>query len=193
MTPEMLDLRLDPISGIYAAPLQMKANNGIFIIDDFGRQRVTPGELLNRWIVPLDRKLDYLSLQYGLKFQIPFELMVVFSSNMDPSELGDEAFLRRIQNKIYIESTPAAIFDEIFHRSATTRKLPWTSTSAESLRRLCLRYGSGELRANYPTEVCKIITAIAKYEKCGLPLNEQNLERAVKQYFVRGRSQAQKQ
>ena len=84
----MVELRLDDSSGIYAAPLQMKANNGIFIIDDFGRQLMSPRDLLNRWIVPLDRRVDYLTLRYGVKFQIPFEVMVVFATNLDPSRSG---------------------------------------------------------------------------------------------------------
>ena len=104
LIPSMLELRLDESSGIYAAPLQMKANNGIFIIDDFGRQLMSPRDLLNRWIVPLDRRVDYLTLRYGVKFQIPFELMVVFSTNLEPTDLADEAFLRRIHNKIFVEA-----------------------------------------------------------------------------------------
>ena len=114
--PSMLELRLDESSGIYAAPLQMKANNGILIIDDFGRQLMSPRDLLNRWIVPLDRRVDYLTLRYGVKFQIPFELMVVFSTNLEPSDLADEAFLRRIHNKIYVEAVDAGSFDQIFTR-----------------------------------------------------------------------------
>ena len=98
LIPSMLELRLDESSGIYAAPLQMKANNGILLIDDFGRQLMSPRDLLNRWIVPLDRRVDYLTLRYGVKFQIPFELMVVFSTNLEPADLADEAFLRRIHN-----------------------------------------------------------------------------------------------
>ena len=112
----MLELRLDEASGIYAAPLQMKANNGIFIIDDFGRQLMSPRDLLNRWIVPLDRRVDYLMLRYGVKFQIPFELMVVFSTNLEPSDLADEAFLRRIHNKIFVDAVDEKVFDQIFHR-----------------------------------------------------------------------------
>jgi hypothetical protein len=89
LIPSMLELRLDEASGIYAAPLQMKSNNGILIIDDFGRQLMSPRDLLNRWIVPLDRRVDYLTLRYGVKFQIPFELMVVFSTNLEPSDLAE--------------------------------------------------------------------------------------------------------
>ena len=88
LVPSMLDLRMDEASGTYAAPLQMKANNGILVIDDFGRQLIPPRDLLNRWIVPLDRRVDYLMLRYGVKFQIPFELMVVFATNLDPNEPG---------------------------------------------------------------------------------------------------------
>ena len=117
----MLELRHDDSSGIYSAPLQMKANNGIFVIDDFGRQLISPRELLNRWIVPLDRRVDYLSLQYGLKFEIPFQVLVVFATNLNPSDLADEAFLRRIHNKIYVDPVSADAFDEIFRRVARSR------------------------------------------------------------------------
>ena len=94
----------------------MKANNGILIIDDFGRQVLSPRDLLNRWIVPLDRRVDYLTLSSGMKFQVPFELMVVFSTNLDPHDLADEAFLRRIQTKVLVENVSAEVFDEIFRR-----------------------------------------------------------------------------
>src|SRR6185295_2687822 len=113
LIPSMLDMRLDESSGIYAAPLQMKANNGILLIDDFGRQLMSPRDLLNRWIVPLDRRVDYLTLCYGVKFQIPFENMVVFSTNLEPSDLADEAFLRRIHNKILVEAVDKHSFDQI--------------------------------------------------------------------------------
>ena len=150
LIPSMLELRLDEASGIYAAPLQMKANNGIFIIDDFGRQLMSPRDLLNRWIVPLDRRVDYLMLRYGVKFQIPFELMVVFSTNLEPSDLADEAFLRRIHNKIFVDAVDEKTFDQIFHRVVTKFNIPCEPDSAEYLRKLCLREGRTELRACYP-------------------------------------------
>ena len=90
--------------GSYISPCQMKANNGILIVDDFGRQVLKPRELLNRWVVPLDRRVDYLTLASGMKFQVPFELMVVFSTNLNPHDLADEAFLRRIQTKVLVEN-----------------------------------------------------------------------------------------
>ena len=103
LSAAMLELRLDEATHVFIAPCQMKANNGILVVDDFGRQVVSPQQLLNRWIVPLDRRVDYLTLASGMKFQVPFELMVVFSTNLDPEDLADEAFLRRIQTKVLVE------------------------------------------------------------------------------------------
>jgi hypothetical protein len=123
LAPGMLELLYDASSGTYSSPLQMKANGGILIIDDFGRQQMSPRDLLNRWIVPLDRRVDYLALSYGLKFEIPFEVMVVFATNLAPSSLGDEAFLRRIQNKILVEPVNPEMFDEIFRRVAQAKKV----------------------------------------------------------------------
>jgi predicted ATPase with chaperone activity len=185
LIPSMLELRLDESSGIYAAPLQMKANNGIFIIDDFGRQLMSPRDLLNRWIVPLDRRVDYLTLRYGVKFQIPFELMVVFSTNLDPSDLADEAFLRRIQNKIEVEPVQPQVFDMIFQRVVTTRNVPTDYDSAEYLRKLCLSAGRTQLRACYPLDIVNIIAAISQYENRPIQVTRPDLERAVHLYFAR--------
>lgn len=179
----MVELRLDESSGIYAAPLQMKANNGIFIIDDFGRQLMSPRDLLNRWIVPLDRRVDYLSLRYGVKFQIPFEVMVVFSTNLDPRDLADEAFLRRIQNKIYVEAVSPEVFDQIFGRVVQSRGMDCEEGSDEHLRKLCLRQGPSELRACYPNDMCDIISSISHYEGRPPEVNKANLERACALYF----------
>ncbi len=186
LIPSMLELRLDEASGIYAAPLQMKANNGILIIDDFGRQLMSPRDLLNRWIVPLDRKVDYLTLRYGVKFQIPFELMVVFSTNLEPSDLADEAFLRRIHNKIYIEAVDAVSFDQIFGRVVQARGILAEPDSAEYLRKLCLREGRTELRACYPGDICNILASIGRYEGRPPRMTKPDLERAASLYFAKG-------
>jgi hypothetical protein len=186
LIPSMLELRLDESSGIYAAPLQMKANNGIFIIDDFGRQLMSPRDLLNRWIVPLDRRVDYLMLRYGVKFQIPFELMVVFSTNLEPSDLADEAFLRRIHNKIFVDAVDDKAFDQIFHRVVGSFNIPCEPDSAEYLRKLCLREGRTELRACYPADICNILTSIGKYEGRPPYMNKSELERATALYFAKG-------
>jgi hypothetical protein len=185
LIPSMLELRLDDSSGIYAAPLQMKANNGIFIIDDFGRQLMSPRDLLNRWIVPLDRRVDYLTLRYGVKFQIPFELMVVFSTNLDPADLADEAFLRRIHNKIFIEPVDPQTFDQIFQRVVTAKRLPSQADSAEYLRIQCLKDGRKELRACYPLDICNILMSISKYEKKPIGMTKEEIARAVNLYFAK--------
>ncbi|MBM3724764.1 MAG: AAA family ATPase [Acidobacteria bacterium] len=185
LVPSMLELRLDDSTGIYAAPLQLKASNGIFIVDDFGRQLISPRDLLNRWIVPLDRRVDYLTLRYGVKFQVPFEMMVVFSTNLDPRDLADEAFLRRIQNKVLIECIDGQSFDAIFDRVAENRKIITGPASAEALRRLCQRFGSGELRACYPNDICSLLLSISQYENRPAEATEENLERAAQLYFAR--------
>jgi len=186
LIPSMLELRLDEASGIYAAPLQMKANNGILLIDDFGRQLMSPRDLLNRWIVPLDRRVDYLMLRYGVKFQIPFEVMVVFSTNLDPSDLADEAFLRRIHNKILVEAVDPASFDQIFNRVVQSRGIQAEPDSAEHLRKLCLREGRTELRACYPSDICNILTSIGRYEGRPPLMTKSEMERATALYFAKG-------
>lgn len=185
LVPSMLDLRMDEASGTYAAPLQMKANNGILVIDDFGRQLIPPRDLLNRWIVPLDRHVDYLMLRYGVKFQIPFDLMVVFATNLDPASLADEAFLRRIQNKILVEEVSAGVFDEILRRYALAKGIPYEQDMASYLRALCLRDGRTVLRACYPADICRILVSISLYEGRQPRMTRTDLERAVNLYFAR--------
>jgi hypothetical protein len=182
LVSSMLDLRKDAGSGTYAAPVQLKANNGVFIIDDFGRQMISPRDLLNRWIVPLDRRTDHLALDYGIKFEIPFELLVVFSTNLDPSELADECFLRRIPNKIFVESLEAKHFDEIFRRVANSRNLLWDMSIPRRLRELCLAK-TGELRACVPRDICEILSAIMTYERREPRITKEDLDRAVALYF----------
>ncbi|MCS6952073.1 MAG: AAA family ATPase [Bryobacterales bacterium] len=185
LVPSMLELRMDEATGTYAAPIQMKANNGILVIDDFGRQLIPPRDLLNRWIVPLDRRVDYLMLRYGVKFQIPFEMMVVFATNLDPSALADEAFLRRIRNKILVEEISAEIFDEILRRCAASLGIPYQQEQAEYLRALILRDGRTVLRACYPGDICRILLCISRYEGRKPEMRAADLERAVALYFAR--------
>ncbi len=185
LVSEMLDLRRDSDSGVYVAPLQMKANNGMLIIDDFGRQAISPERLLNRWIVPLDRRVDYLTLQYGLKFEIPFELMVVFSTNLNPQELADEAFLRRIRNKVYLGPVAPKVFDQIFLRMAKQRGLDAGKQQSRELQELCKELGPGELRACYPRDMFDILIAASTYRKTTPVVNRDELERAAKIYFTK--------
>ena len=179
----MLDLQRDEPTGTYMAPLQMKANNGILLIDDFGRQMMSPRDLLNRWIVPLDRRIDFLSLGSGRKFDVPFEVMVLFSTNLEPSELADEAFLRRIPNKILIRGVDAETFDAIFHLVAAAVGLDCEEGVSAYCREVCLRHGD-DLRPCYPRDLCQAIRAIALYEDRKPVVTRAELDRAASGYFI---------
>ena len=124
LTLDMLDLSFNATSKIYEGPFQLKANNGIYLIDDFGRQRATPAEVLNRWIVPMERSIDFLSFRTGGKMLMPFEAFLIFSTNLKPDQLGDEAFLRRIQYKMLVRSPDIDEFKEIFTRFCEGKELP---------------------------------------------------------------------
>ena len=182
----MLELRYENTLGYYTAPLQMKANNGLFIIDDFGRQMINPRDLLNRWIVPLDRGIDFLSLRTGVKFPIPFESMVIFSTNLDPRQLADEAFLRRIQNKIKVETISPEIFDRILQRICEAASITWTAEGSEYVRERCTADGRKPvLRACYPRDVVSILQNIAQYENREPGLDKADIDRAIGLYFAR--------
>ncbi|HKE29514.1 MAG TPA: hypothetical protein VKB88_44495 [Bryobacteraceae bacterium] len=185
LSSAMLELRLDEATHVFISPCQMKANNGILIIDDFGRQMLSPRELLNRWIVPLDRRVDYLTLASGMKFQVPFELMVVFSTNLNPHDLADEAFLRRIQSKVLVDNVSNEVFDEIFRRIATAHNVPCEMGAAEYLREQCTEAGSPLLRACYPNDIYKLVKAISEYEGRPVRFTKGNIDRAVGLYFAR--------
>jgi hypothetical protein len=185
LEPKMLELQMEESSKVYAAPLQLKANNGILIIDDFGRQIISPQFLLNRWIVPLDRRVDYLTLRYGVKFQIPFEMIVLFSTNLDPNDLADPAFLRRIQNKIFVEPVNPEVFDRIFYRLVEEKNLTCETNSAEFLRELCRSLGTGDLQACIPADILEIVTSIDRYEGRPFELSKENLRRAAMLYFTK--------
>jgi predicted ATPase with chaperone activity len=181
----MMDLTYESGVGIYLAPIQMQANNGLLVIDDFGRQAITPEALLNRWIVPLDRRLDYLSLSYGVRFDIPFDVKVVFSTNLDPATLGDEAFYRRIQNKILVSSISDAEFDEVLFRSADAAGITIAPGANQYLRQVSRDLGDGDLRPYLPKEVCKILRAVCTYNRAPLVLDNAAVDRVASIYFTR--------
>ena len=185
LSASMLELHLDDSTRVFISPCQMKANNGILIIDDFGRQMLSPRDLLNRWIVPLDRRVDYLTLASGMKFQVPFELMVVFSTNLNPHDLADEAFLRRIQTKVLLEDVDAEVFDQIFQRVVEAQQAPCEPGCAEYLRERCLAAGSKHLRACYPLDIYRLVKAIGEYEGRPIWMNRANIDRAVGLYFAK--------
>ncbi|MGI9578648.1 MAG: AAA family ATPase [Microthrixaceae bacterium] len=180
----MLDLQLEADSGVYLAPLQLKANNGVFVIDDFGRQSASPEELLNRWIVPLDRGIDYLTLM-GRKFEVPFDLKVVLSTNMQPAKLGDDAFFRRIHSKVFVGACSDPEFDEILRRVTEAMGIEVADGAAEHLRHFARSQGDGELRAYLPGTVCKLARSISAYLEEAPVLTAEMIDRVMSLYFTR--------
>jgi SpoVK/Ycf46/Vps4 family AAA+-type ATPase len=184
LTIDMLDLQYNPGSKFYTGPVQMKANNGVLIIDDFGRQRVRPDELLNRWVVPLDRKIDFLTLAGGRKIEMPFEMLVVFASNLDPAQLLDAAFLRRIQTKIFIGEVSDEEFCEIFQRVAAERKIEIDDSVPHTLIDFVHGTLKQELRSCYPRDIVNQICWAAKYEGREPQINHRTVMRAIESYFL---------
>jgi hypothetical protein len=185
LSAAMLELRLDEATRVFISPCQMKANNGIFLIDDFGRQMLSPRELLNRWIVPLDRRVDYLTLASGMKFPVPFELMVVFSTNLNPNSLADEAFLRRIQTKVEVQEVAGEIFDEITRRVLAAHQAVAEPGSVEHLRERCRAACGGLLHACYPADIFRLVRSISEYEGRPVRMTRANIDRAVALYFAK--------
>lgn len=188
LAPEMLDMQFNATSRFYTAPLQMKANNGVLILDDFGRQRMKPEELLNRWMTPLDRRIDYLTLPGGRKFEIPFDLFVAFSTNLDPKHLADEAFLRRIANKIKIDHPTAEEFIRIFQGECWTRFLTFDRAAAEDIAGYITEDLKRPLCQCYPRDLIRQIFWEASYRGVEPKLNRETLRRACVNYFVKDMS-----
>ena len=185
MRADMLDTRVDEVTRVCVAPLQMKANNGILLIDDFGRQRITPRELLNRWIVPLDRGKDILSLWTGVTFEIPFELLVVFATNLPLSDLSEDAFLRRLRNKIKIEPLSESLFRELLRRVCDEKQVPYTRGMEDYLVQECAQHAQNGFRACFPRDLLTIICGSAAFEKRAPRLEKPYIDRALKVYFAR--------
>jgi hypothetical protein len=163
----------------------MKATNGILLVDDFGRQTMSPRELFNRWILPLDRHVDCLSLHYGFTFQVPFELQLAFATNLKPSDVADDAFLRRVPNKIYVGPITPETFDEILRRVLRQYGLPFESELAAEFRSLCIKHAPASgLRACYPKDICEILVALAEYKRQPFHPTRQSLRVAAEMYFT---------
>ena len=183
LTLEMLDLQMNPLTKFYSAPLQMKANNGVLVVDDFGRQRMRPEDMLNRWIVPLDRRIDFLNLAGGKQIEIPFDLFVAFATNLDPRSLADEAFLRRIQTKIKVDYVPAGQFHEIFRRVCDEYKLVYDATVVDGVLSL-LAALQQPLRACYPRDIVQHICWAARYQGVEPHLDGPSVRQACRNYFL---------
>ncbi|MBZ5605920.1 MAG: ATP-binding protein [Acidobacteriia bacterium] len=184
LTMEMLDLSYNKVSKVYDAPFQLKANNGIYLIDDFGRSKASPAEILNRWIVPMERHIDYLSFQAGGKMTVPFEAFLIFSTNLRPDNLGDEAFLRRIQYKMFLRSPKAPEFIQIFRRFAESRELDCPDGLVESFVQRHYIAGDKRFRRCHPRDVITHAIDIINFERRSPALNQEILDRAFHSCFV---------
>jgi hypothetical protein len=184
LTLDMLDLTFNPISKFYEAPLQLKANGGVFLIDDFGRQRIRPEDLLNRWIVPLESRVDYLTLHTGKKFQIPFDVLTVFATNLNPQSLADEAFLRRIPYKIPVEDPTLEEFTQIFEMNCERRGLNFHQVMIAYLHRRHYLPNNRPLRACHPRDLIDQVTALCRYRGVPPVITRELLDKACEAYFV---------
>jgi hypothetical protein len=184
LTLNMLDLTFNPNAKFHEAPIQLKANGGVFLVDDFGRQRMRPEELLNRWIVPLESRVDYLTLHTGRKFQVPFDVLIVFATNLDPASLVDEAFLRRIPYKIAIEDPSIEDFTRIFELNCRARKLRFHQVMVAYLQRRHYGPHGRPMRACHPRDLLEQITALCRYQGREPVINRELLDAACGAYFV---------
>lgn len=181
---DMLDLSYKPGSKTYDAPFQMKANNGIYLIDDFGRQKVTPAEVLNRWIVPMERRIDFLTFVTGGKAQVPFETFLVFSTNLRPEQLGDEAFLRRIQYKMFLRSPEEGEFRQIFAGVCAKEKVECEAAVIDDF--LARRYArtNKPMRRCHPRDLVSHAIDLIRFEGKDMCLTADVLDRAFESVFV---------
>ena len=182
LTLEMLDLRYNKESNFYNAPLHIKANGGVFLIDDFGRQIVSPRDLLNRWILPLEDHVDFLTLATGKKLAIPFEQLIVFSTNLDPRELVDEAFLRRIRHKIKIGPPTRDVYNEIFEICCRQRNIPFDARAVDYLFSNYYDLGKPP-RASDPRDLLEIALSICRFRNQEVSLNPELLAEATERFF----------
>ncbi|MDT8403042.1 AAA family ATPase [Sulfuriflexus sp.] len=184
LTLDMIDLQYQPDIGFYEAPLQMKANGGIFLIDDLGRQIVQPKTLLNRWIVPLENEVDYLGLHTGSKFQIPFDLIPVFATNIRPEELADEAFLRRLGYKIHIDYVTEQEFHSIFEQYCLADNIEYNADMVDFLIHEYYRPASKPMAACHPRDLINKVIDFSLFEGEGPRLSKELLAMAWEAYFV---------
>lgn len=184
LTMAGLDLVYDDINKYYEAPFQMKANGGLFLIDDFGRQQVRPVELLNRWIVPLETGIDFLTLNNGRKIGIPFFVMTIFSTNLDPKDLVDEAFLRRIRHKIEVGNPTYEQFREIFKIMCRIQKVPYDEQGLAYLLKEWYINHDRDLRMVHPRDILSQLIDIASYLDVPPTLTKELIDRAAASYFV---------
>jgi Mg-chelatase subunit ChlI len=180
----MLDLCSDPASGCYEAPLQLKANGGIFVIDDLGRQMIRPFDLFNRWIMPLERGVDYLTLRTGKKFEIPFDQVIVFSTNIEPRELADEAFLRRLGYKIRIGHLSPADYVAICHQVCARLGMEFRQDAIRHLVEVEHEKRDVPLSACHPNDILSRVAEICRYRGKAPHLSRELVVQACRDYFT---------
>lgn len=184
LTLSGLDLVFDDTLKYYEAPFQVKANGGILLIDDFGRQQVRPRDLLNRWIVPLENRIDYLSMHTGRKIEVPFDVLVIFSTNLPPKDLVDEAFLRRLRHKIEISDPSFDEYRDIFKRVAAQKGVVYSDEGLAFLLQEWYIKPERKLRASHPRDLCDQIVDIAKYLSMDPVMSRELITKAAESYFV---------
>ena len=184
LTLEMLDLSFNPISKFYEAPIQLKANGGVFVVDDFGRQRIPPRDLLNRWIVPLESRVDFLTLHTGRKFETPFNIFIVFATNLKPESLADEAFLRRIPYKVLAKNPTMDEYCRIFELNCRKRGLAFDPVMVEYLDRRYYQPRKLEMRACHPRDLVEQVVDICRYQDKPPVITRELLDMACSSYFL---------
>lgn len=184
LTMSSLDLVYNENAGFYEAPFQLKANGGLFLIDDFGRQQISPQALLNRWIVPLEKGIDFLTLKTGKKLQLPFELFLVLSTNLSPEDLIDDAFLRRIQNKLSVPDPTPQQFLDIFVGQCKTMGIPFDQSAFNYLIKKHYIEAKRPFRASHPRDLLRQLTGIARYRNIAPEMTPQLLDMSCATYFV---------
>jgi predicted ATPase with chaperone activity len=184
LTLEQLDLQYDRDTKVYQAPFQVKANGGVLILDDFGRQRVPPRDLLNRWILPLEKRMDFLTLHTGAKFPVPFECLILFATNLDPESLVEEAFLRRIHYKVRAYSPTRDEYEEIFRRCAAAREIPFRPEAVAQVYRDFYDGRGIAPRGCHPRDLTDHVCDIARFLNLEPELSADLLDRACRSYFL---------
>jgi hypothetical protein len=184
LTLEMLDLTFNPIARFYEAPIQLKANGGLFVVDDFGRQRIPARDLLNRWIVPLESRVDFLTLHTGRKFEIPFNVLIVFATNLKPESLADEAFLRRIPYKILAKNPTMDEYCRIFELNCKRRGLKFDEVMVEYLHRKYYQPRKLQMRACHPRDLIEQVVDRCRYENRTPVITRELLDAACGSYFL---------
>lgn len=184
LTLDSLDLTWDSATRTYQAPFQLKSCEGLLLIDDFGRQKVHPRDLLNRWIVPLEKGVDYLTLRTGSKFEVPFNLLIIFSTNIDPSRLVDAAFLRRIRYKIEIKAPDEGTFRAIFAAECQRQNIGFEKPSLDHILETYYRKSGREPRCCHPRDILQLVTDISRFIGAKPALGRRVLDQACQTYFV---------